>query len=511
MHRSLPLIRTLAKSPTTHSLFPFTRHTSHISTVPQSPKMSTSTISSTPSQPNGTPTPTPNQAPANGSSSGTGGMKNLDKTSWSAGKQSGKLGAGGADKLDVWSIFTPANMPPDAINLGQGFMNWNPPDWVREASTKAMNNDVMANHYSHPRGRPRLLKAISKHYSPQFENIVKEGRELRPEEIVVTAGANEGMYAALLAFLNPGDEVICIEPFFDQYIASIVFNGGKPVYVPLHPPEAPEDGGFVERHGGDWKLNYDEFDAAFTDKTKVVIVNTPHNPSGKAFTREELTRIAEICKKHDVLVLADEVYDCLTYDGIEHVRIATLPGMWERTLTVGSAGKSFAATGWRVGWLIGPADLTLATLQASTRIIFCTNSPLQEAVAEGLELAGKHNFFDDQIKAYQERRDVLTKYFRELGLSYTVPEGSYFLLVDMSKVKVPEGYVFPDVIKGRGKDFEACWFMAQELKVVAIPPSEFYCREHLEIGEKFARFAFCKDLDTLNKAGERLLGLKQYL
>lgn len=466
-------------------------------------------MSTAPSTAKATSSAQPNGTAVNGSS--TGGMQSLSKTSWSAKKQSKKLTAGGADKLDVWSIFTPANMPPDAINLGQGFMNWNPPDWVRNASEKAMNNDVMSNHYSHPRGRPRLLKAISKHYSPQFENLTKENRELRPEEIVVTAGANEGMYAALLAFLNPGEEVICIEPFFDQYLASIIFNGGKPVYVPLHPPEAPEDGSFAKRTGADWKLDLKEFDAAFTDKTKVVIVNTPHNPSGKVFTREELTAIAEICTKHDVLVLADEVYDCLTFDGTEHVRIAALPGMWERTLTVGSAGKSFAATGWRVGWLIGPSELILATLQASTRIIFCTNSPLQEAVAEGLELANEKAFFEDQIKAYQERRDVLCSYFEQLGLSFTLPQGSYFVLVDMSKVKVPEGFDFPEVVKGRGRDFETCWFMAQQLKVVAIPPSEFYCREHLQYGEKFARFAFCKDLDTLHAAGKRLLGLKEFI
>lgn len=218
-------------------------------------------------------------------------------------KQSSKLVAGNADKLDVWSIFTPANMPPDAINLGQGFMNWKPPQWVRDASQEAMNSDVMSNHYSHPRGRPRLLNAISKHYSPQFQNLVEEGRQLKPEEIVVTAGANEGMFAALLAFLEQGDEVICIEPFFDQYLASIIFNGGKPVYVPLHPPQTTEG----TTKGSDWKLDLEEFERAFTDRTKVVIINTPHNPSGKCFTREELQGLADICTRHNVLVLADEV------------------------------------------------------------------------------------------------------------------------------------------------------------------------------------------------------------
>ncbi|KAJ9117460.1 hypothetical protein QFC22_004310 [Naganishia vaughanmartiniae] len=425
-------------------------------------------------QPNGTTTPSVKgstsapPAASNGLASITQSAAKTTALGKANIKQSSKLVAGNADKLDVWSIFTPANMPADAINLGQGFMNWKPPQWVRDASQKAMDEDVMSNHYSHPRGRPRLLNAISKHYSPQFENLVQEGRQLKPEEIVVTAGANEGMFAALLAFLEQGDEVICIEPFFDQYLASIIFNGGKPVYVPLHPPQTTEG----KTHGSDWKLDLVEFEKAFTEKTKVVIINTPHNPSGKCFTREELHGLAEICTRHNVLVLADEVYDCLTYDGNEHVRIAALPGMWDRTLTVGSAGKSFAATGWRVGWLIGPPELTLATLQASTRIIFCTNSPLQEAVAAGLERAEEHNFFPDQIQAYTERRDTLTKYFDELGLSYTVPEGSYFVLVNIEKIKTPKDYDFPAVVKGRGADFEKCWFMAQELKVVAIPPSE---------------------------------------
>lgn len=216
-----------------------------------------------------------------------------------------------------------------------------------------MNEDVMSNHYAHPRGRPRLLKAISKHYSPQFENLVKEGRELRMDEIVATAGANcgqsicvsreirlitggSGMFAAMTAHLEPGDEVILIEPYFDQYFAPIHFLGAKPVFVPLHPPAGPGI-----KQGSEWKMDFDEFRAAFTPRTKIVIVNTPHNPSGKVFTRDELEKIATICVEEDVLVLADEVYDCLVYDGREHVRIATLPGMWERTLTVGSGGSEY--------------------------------------------------------------------------------------------------------------------------------------------------------------------------
>jgi hypothetical protein len=197
-----------------------------------------------------------------------------------------------------------------------------------------MDTDVMSNHYAHPRGRPRLLKAISKHYSASFENLAKEGRELANEEIVVTAGANGGTYAALCAHLQPGDEVICFEPFFDQYFATIHFNTGVPKFVPLHPPT-----GKGIKSCDEWTIDFDELRAAFGPKTKAIIVNTPHNPVGKVFTREELTKIAELCVEFNVLCMADEVYDCLVYDDKEHLRIAGLPGMWERTLTILSGGS----------------------------------------------------------------------------------------------------------------------------------------------------------------------------
>ena len=315
--------------------------------------------------------------------------------------------------------------------------------------------------------------------------------------------------------------MICIEPFFDQYFATIAFNGATPVFVPLHPPKS----GDGNTTGAEWTLDFDEYRAAFTPRTKAVIINTPHNPVGKVFTRAELEELAKICIEKDVLVIADEVYDCLVYDGKEHVRIASLPGMWERTLTVFSGGKSFAATGWRVGWLVGAPALVSATLAAHSRIVFCSNGPMQEATAIAFEGAKEHDFFATQVKEYTERRDILCSYFDQIGLPYTLPEGSYFVLVDMSKVKVPEDYPVPDTCKGRGSDFKKCWWLANELKVVAIPPSEceykefsrslyshsVYCEEHVNIGERFARFAFCKDPETLHAAGKRLLRLKEFM
>ncbi|KAL0949690.1 hypothetical protein HGRIS_009727 [Hohenbuehelia grisea] len=414
---------------------------------------------------------------------------------------SSRLKEGRALAQDVWSIFNAANLPADCLNLGQGYMNFAPPSWVTEAAGEALRS-VAPNHYSHPRGRIRLRNAIKAFYGPQFQ------RELDVEsEILVTSGANEGQYSVFTAFLEQGDEVIMFEPFFDQYLPSVTFNGGKPVYVPLHPPSADK----VKPSSDDWTIDIAELRRAVTPRTKMIIVNTPHNPVGKVFTRKELEDIAAVAEEYNLLVMSDEVYDCLVYEGKEHIRIATLPGMWDRTVTVGSAGKAFAATGWRVGWLIGPPSIIQPTLAATTRIVFCTNSPLQEAAAAGLEQAQERQFFEIQRAEYTERRKVLTDAFDKLGMKYSNPEGTYFVLLDISSVKFPEDYPFPQSVLGRGRDFRACWFIALEIGVSTIPVSEFYCEEHANIGEAYARFSFCKDVDTLKEAAERLQSLKKYL
>ncbi|TFK43399.1 pyridoxal phosphate-dependent transferase [Crucibulum laeve] len=414
---------------------------------------------------------------------------------------SSRLKEGRALVQDVWSIFNAANLPSDCINLGQGYMNFGPPQWVTEAAEEALKA-VAPNHYSHPKGRIRLREAINNFYGPQFN------RNLDVEsEILVTSGANEGQYAVFTAFLEQGDEVIMFEPFFDQYLPSVTFNGGKPIYVPLHPP--PES--VKKPTSDDWTIDINELRRAITSRTKMIIVNTPHNPVGKVFRKEELEQIALLAEEFNLLVMADEVYDCLVFDGKEHVRIANLPGMWDRTVTVLSAGKAFAATGWRVGWLIGPKSIIQPTLAATTRIVFCTNSPLQEAAAAGLEQVKERKFFEKQREEYNERRAILTEAFDKLGLKYILPEGSYFVLLDVSKVKFPEDYPFPPSVVGRGRDFRAGWFIAMEIGVSSIPVSEFYCEEHATIGEAYARFAFCKDTDTLKRAAERLQKLKNYV
>ncbi|BGO88895.1 hypothetical protein NBRC10512_000527 [Rhodotorula toruloides] len=413
---------------------------------------------------------------------------------------------GEVNKTDVWSVFSPlaGHVPKDSLNLGQGFMNWKPPQFVLDAHTEVLQR-VETNHYQLPRGNARLRKALSKYLSPSF----KLGRELDPNtEVQVTAGANEGMYAFAAAFLRPGDEVIVFEPYFDQYQGIISFNGGKPVYVPIRAPEGASTGNV---QASEWKVDLDEFKAAITPKTKMVFINTPHNPIGKVYQEDELRAIGKICEEHDLLICADEVYDCLTFEGKEHVRIAALDDFWKRTVTVGSAGKTFASTGWRVGWTVGPPNLIQPLLAAHTRIVFSCNGPAQEAIAIGVEQAFENGFFADQIKAYEERKQVLLEGLDKLGLPYTIPEGAYFVLVNTSRLEIPSDFEIPDLIKGRARDWVVAWFVAQTAKVVLIPPTDFYSREHWSLGENWIRVAFCKDTDTLRQASERLLALKPFI
>lgn len=413
----------------------------------------------------------------------------------------------GASK-DVWSIINEAaaevekSTGSQVINLGQGFFSYAPPKFVTDAAKKAL--DVAAfNQYAPTRGRPSLRNALAKAYSPFF------GREINPEtEVLVTAGANEGMYSAFTAYLEEGDEVIVIEPFFDQYISNIKLPGGKVVYVPLHPPA---DADVRTSSAAEWKLDMDELRGAITSRTKMIVVNSPQNPTGKVFSKEELLAIGELAVEHNIIILSDEVYDRLHYG--EFTRIATLSEQLARlTLTVGSAGKTFSATGWRIGWMIGHPELIKHVAAANTRIVFCANSPLQEACAQALTEAETNTYYESQIQSFEKKYAIFNSIWDELGLPYTVPQGGYFVLVNFSKVQIPDDYHFPvEVVEGKAKDFRLAYWLIKEIGVVAIPPTEFYTPQNAHIAENFLRFAVCKDDDMLEKAVVRLRKLKQYI
>ena len=435
--------------------------------------------------------------------------------------------------VDVWTLFNPVVFPT-AINLGQGFMNWQPPSYILDTLSTEFQSRVDLHHYSHPKGRPRLRQAISDFYSNEFqlpkgesegENVKAvgkqregSGRKLDVEtEIQVTSGANGGIYSVMGAFINEGDGVVCIEPFFDQYNAEILFHGGVPLYVPLLPPSSSSSsrsGGQID--SSDWSLDLDHLERVLSQpSTKALILNTPHNPVGKVFSPTELGAISALCVKHDILVVADEVYDCLTFDGYKHTRIASFEGMWDRTITVGSAGKSFACTGWRVGWLVGPNHLIGPARAVHTRITFAVNSSAQEGAAIGLEGAAKHDFFPIQIDEYAHRRQLLAKALDDIGLSYTIPHGGYFIIADASKITIPPGWVegnnVPQGILNKEEDYLKAWFIAKVCDVVVIPATAFYSDKGAsEIGKNYVRFSFCKD-DQIEQAAPRLKNLIPYL
>jgi kynurenine aminotransferase len=315
------------------------------------------------------------------------------------------------------------------------------------------------------------------------------------------------MLSAFMGFLEPGDEAIVFEPFFDQYISNIEMPGGKVVYVPMHPPK---DGATKTTSASEWTLNMNDFEAAITERTKMVVINSPHNPIGKVFSKEELQAIGDICVKHNIIILSDEVYDRLYY--VPFTRVATLsPEIARLTLTVGSAGKNFYATGWRVGYLIGPEHLIKYVSAAHTRICYSSVSPLQEATAVAFEEADKRGFWEESKKEMKSKMDQFTEVFRELGLPYSDPEGGYFVLANLSKVKLPADYDFPPHVASRPRDFKLCWFLIKELGVAAIPPTEFFTDANAHIVEDWLRFAVCKDSAVLEQAKERLRGLKKYM
>ncbi|PKS07044.1 hypothetical protein jhhlp_005641 [Lomentospora prolificans] len=407
-------------------------------------------------------------------------------------------------RQDVWSFINEAaaaSPKQPIINMGQGFFGYNPPDFILDAAREALSR-VECNQYSPTKGRPRLKKAIADAYSPFW------GREINPDtEVTITTGANEGMLSAFMAFIEEGDEVIVFEPFFDQYISNIEMPGGKIVYVPMSPPK---DGATVTSSAANWSIDFDVLERAITPRTKMIVLNTPHNPVGKIYSREELQRIGDLCVKNQIIILSDEVYDRLFY--VPFTRIATLsPEIEKLTLTVGSAGKNFYATGWRVGWLLGPAELIQYVSAAHTRICYSSVSPLQEACAVGFEQAEARGFWDESIRDMKGKMDRFNEVFKELDLPYSDPEGGYFVLVNMSKVKLPAEYPFPAHVASRPRDFKLAWFLIQELGVAAIPPTEFYTDANAWIAEDYIRFAVCKPDEVLEQAKERLRGLKKFM
>ncbi|WP_317444519.1 pyridoxal phosphate-dependent aminotransferase [Streptomyces collinus] len=356
-----------------------------------------------------------------------------------------------------------------SINLGQGFPDTDGPEEVREAAVRALR-DGRGNQYPPGPGVPELRTAVAAHQLRRY------GLAYDPDsEVLVTAGATEAIAASLLALLEPGDEVVALEPYYDSYAASIAMAGGRRVPVTLRPD------------GGRFRLDLDELRAAVTDRTRLLLINTPHNPTGTVLTRAELAAIAALAVERDLLVVTDEVYEHLVFDEAEHLPLAAFPGMRERTVTIGSAGKTFSFTGWKVGWVTSSPELVSAVRSAKQFLTYVASGPFQYAVAEALALP--ESYFEGFRQDMRARRDILAEGLTRAGFEVYRPAGTYFVTTDIRPLGEKDGFAF-------------CRALPERAGVVAIPNAVFY--DDREAGSPFVRFAFCKREEVLREAAERL-------
>ncbi|EDV27448.1 Kynurenine--oxoglutarate transaminase 3 [Trichoplax sp. H2] len=393
---------------------------------------------------------------------------------------------------NVWVEFAGLARQYQPVNLGQGFPDLPVPPFLRDSMMKAIQSSDMNHQYTRGWGHPKLINALAKLYGPLL------GRKLDPEsEILVTVGAYESLYCCAMGLINEGDEVILIEPFFDCYVPFAKMAGAKTVCVSLR---AKEDA----KSSADFCWDENEIRNAFNAKTKCILLNTPHNPTGKVFSRKELELIAELCIKHDVICITDEVYEWLIYSGSEHTRIATLPGMYDRTITVGSAGKTFSVTGWKVGWSMGPSNLIKHLRVVHTNSIYHCSTITQEAVANAIEteserLGDKNCYFRQLPKMLERKRDKMAVLLKSIGVVPIIPEGGYFMMADVS----PLGIKFNDGDDTSPYDYKFSRWLIKQKGIACIPPSAFYSKEHKDLSKKFIRFCFIKNDTTMTMAEEK--------
>ncbi|MFL5402365.1 MAG: pyridoxal phosphate-dependent aminotransferase [Gemmatimonadales bacterium] len=360
----------------------------------------------------------------------------------------------------------------NSINLAQGFPNFPAPDVLKDAAARAIHDDI--NQYAITWGARSLREALGRTYQNWY------GLEADPErEITVTCGATEAMISALLALVNPGEEVIVFEPFYENYGPDTILADARPVYVPLEPGTA---------------LDLERLAAAFSPRTRAIIINTPSNPAGRVLTRPELQAISELCIRHNALAITDEIYEHIRFDG-EHLPIATLPGMRSRTVTISGASKTFGVTGWRIGWILAPEDLTGAIRKVHDFLTVGAPAPLQEAVAVALDQL-EPAFYQRLARDYEARRDLLYGALIDSGFKCMPPEGAYYILADFSDVAPPGG-------ERPLSDTEFAIWLSREIGVTPVPGSSFF-REGSQAGQSLVRFVFCKTDDILLEAASRL-------
>jgi aminotransferase len=355
----------------------------------------------------------------------------------------------------------------DAINLGQGYPDFPAPEEVKEAARRAIAEDH--NQYPITWGDAGFRRAIADTYERNY------GLSFDPEtQICVTCGSTEAMAAAFLGLLDEGDEVIVFEPFYESYNPDSIMSGAVPRYVTLRPPH--------------WTFDPEELARAFGPRTRAIVINSPHNPTGKVFSVDELGQIAALCIEHDAFAITDEIYEHITYDGLPHVPIATLPGMAERTVTISALSKTYSVTGWRVGWAVASEALMAGIRSTHDFLTVAAAAPLQIAGIAALGLPDDYS--EVMRKEYAERRDVMMRVLAEVGFAADVPQGAYYVMADISSL-------------GFDDDVATAQHLVEHARVASVPGSSFFSRP--ELGRHLVRFAFCKRLETLEAAGERLL------
>lgn len=357
----------------------------------------------------------------------------------------------------------------ESINLGHGFPDYPAPAFLKEAAINAISNDI--NQYTSAWGNLKLRQALAQ----QMQE--RHGLTYNPEtDITISQGATEAVFAAISSLVSPGDEVVLFEPAYSTYLPAIAMAGGIPRFYTFRPPE--------------WNIDEAELRSLFSDKTKVLLLNTPHNPTGKVMSETELTLLADLCQQHDVTAISDEVYENLVFDQQQHRPFSDYPGMYERTITVSNLGKTFEVTGWKIGWTIAPPHLTKAILKVRQYTTGSGSAPLQEAAAEALN--SPQTFYDDFLARYQGKRDYLYQVLEQSGLKPILPKATCFMMADFSH------FDFED-------DIEFCHYLTTEIGITGIPASALYT--NFPNGVKLVRFAFCKKEETLSKAGEKLMKL----
>lgn len=373
----------------------------------------------------------------------------------------------------IFAEMTALAIEHKAVNLSQGFPDFDGPEFVRAAAINAIND--ARNQYAPMPGLPALREAVAAWWHTHT------GLSADPaSEVTITSGCTGGLAAAIIGLCNPGDEVVMFEPFYDAYRPDCAMAGAVPRHVTLR----PRDGRFTYEQS--------DLEAAFNGQTRAILLNTPHNPTGKVFTRDELAHIAELCIRHDCIAITDEVYERLTFEPDRpHISLATLPGMRDRTLTLSSLGKTFSLTGWKIGWAVGAPALTSAIRAAHQFLIYCNPGPLQLGAAEALRTG--HEYVVQLQKQYADARRLLSDVLSDVGFDVLEPEGTYFIMCEHRRVSERLGV---------RTDVEMCRMLTRDFGVAAIPPSAFY--DEPADGAALLRFAFCKTTATLDEAARRL-------